>query len=103
MESDEITSSHPVSDSGIKALSQTTLEELNQINSSLMVEIETNIEEGEKYWMKIRELWSRLNADEEMIHAFSQVHCPLVCSWKKIFPKPTWTGVYKPSVLKGVR
>ncbi|CAL8122456.1 unnamed protein product [Orchesella dallaii] len=91
---EEINSNHPVSNSGIKVLSQEVLQKLHEVNSNLQHQLEVNREQGEKYWQKIRELWSRLSEDEEVMHAFVQVHRP--CSTN------TWNDVYKPSVLRGL-
>ncbi|ODM95652.1 Protein regulator of cytokinesis 1 [Orchesella cincta] len=91
---DEINADHPVTNDGIKVLSQEILQKLDEMKLNLQHHLENNKEQGEKYWQKIRELWSRLSEDEEVIHAFVQVHRP--------FSTETWKDIYKPSVLKGL-
>lgn len=92
---DEINSSHPVSEGGIKALSLDVLGQLEETDSRLKAQVEEDKVQGETYWQKIRELWSRLNVDEELIIAFSRVHQPM--------SNEKFGNIYKRAVLKGVR
>lgn len=91
---DEIDANHVISSSGLKALSRKTLKALQELERHCVHQLEANKQQGEALWQKIRELWSRLSADDEMILAFSQVHRPISTD--------TWEEIYKPSVLKGV-
>lgn len=91
---DEISTNHTTSASGIKALSRDTFEAINEIESRCLQQLDVNSQQGQAFWQKIRELWSRLSADEEMMQIFAQVHRPLTSD--------RCDEVYKPSVLKGV-
>lgn len=91
---DEIDANHVISSSGLKALSRRILKTLQDLERNCIHQLEANKHQGDALWQKIRELWSRLSADDEMMLAFSQVHRPISIV--------TWGQIYKPSVLKGV-
>lgn len=87
-----------VTSTGIKTLSMTTLNALQDVEQRAIHQLEANSKQGIAYWQKIHELWARLGADEEMMQIFAGVHKPIrVNQWEG------FTEVYKPSVLKGVR
>lgn len=91
---DEIDANNVISSSGIKAFSRRTLKALQDLERNCIHQLEANKAQGDTLWQKIRELWSRLSADDEMMLVFTQVHRPI--------SKGTWEDIYKPSVLKGV-
>jgi len=78
-------------------LSLETLTQLEELKHNLKSAINANKVEAEGYWVKIKELWSRLDVDEDLKDAFVNVHCGFQPETQDV-----QGPIFTPSVLKGV-